>query len=109
MENAVDFTLNASYIEDTEQKFALDSDLGNALQSGPDNIIKDVDFYDYAESFTEGQSRINASAIVGYQFSQTIKANFEYSYRQIIPKSSLVFPRTDHDLLFNVIVSIRSD
>jgi len=109
LENAVDFTLNASYIEDTEQKFALDSDLSNALQNGPDTIVKDVDFYDYSESFTEGQSRINASAIVGYQFSQTIKANFEYSYRQIIPKSSLVFPRTDHDILFNVIVSIRSD
>lgn len=109
LENAVDFTLNASYIEDTEQKYALDSDLNNALQNGPDTINRDVDAYDFTESFTEGQSRINASAIIGYQFSQTIKANFEYSYRQIIPKSSLVFPRTDHDLLFNVIVSIRSD
>jgi cell surface protein SprA len=109
LDNAVDFTVNASYIEDTEQKFALDSDLANALQSGSDTIIKDVELYDYTDSFTEGQSRINASAIIGYQFSQTIKANFEYSYRQIIPQSSLVFPRIDHDILFNVIVSIRSD
>ena len=109
LDNAVDFTLNASYIEDTEQKFILDSDLANALQEGPEDIVKDVDLFDFTESFTEGQTRINGSAIVGYQFSQTIKANFEYSYRQIIPQSSLVFPRTDHDILFNIIVSIRSN
>ncbi len=109
LDNAVDFTLNASYIEDTEQKFILDSDLDNALQVGHENINKDVDAYDFTESFTEGQSRVNGSAIIGYQFSQTIKANFEYTYRQIIPQSSLVFPRIDHDLLFNIIVSIRSN
>ena len=68
-----------------------------------------MDAYDFTESFTEGQSRVNGSAIIGYQFSQTIKANFEYTYRQIIPQSSLVFPRIDHDLLFNIIVSIRSN
>lgn len=109
LDNAVDFTLNASYIEDTEEKFILDSDLDNALQEGHEDIVRDVDAYDFTESFTEGQSRINGSAIIGYQFSQTIKANFEYSYRQIIPQSSLVFPRIDHDILFNIIVSIRSD
>lgn len=109
LENAVDFTLNTSYIEDTEQKFILDSDLDNALQVGHENIVKDVDAYDFTESFTEGQTRINGSAIIGYQFSQTIKANFEYTYRQIIPQSSLIFPRIDHDILFNIIVSIRSN
>ncbi len=55
LDNAVDFTLNASYIEDTEEKFILDSDLDNALQEGHEDIVRDVDAYDFTESFTEGQ------------------------------------------------------
>ncbi len=107
-DNAVDLTLNGSFIEDTEQKFILDSDIDNVLQSRPEVINRDPDAYDFTQSFTEGQSRVNASAVIGYRFSQTIKANFEYTFNKIIPKSSLVYPRTDHDILFNVIVSIRS-
>ncbi len=108
-ENAVDFTINTSYTEDTEDKFVLNSDLSNALEAGPESIIKEPDFYDYSRSFTGGQARFNGSAIVGYQFSQMIKANFEYSYNRLIPKSSRVFARTDHDIRFNIIVSLRSD
>ncbi|MDZ7715563.1 MAG: cell surface protein SprA [Balneolaceae bacterium] len=109
IENALDITLNAGYIEDTEQKYTLDSDLDNALQQPPSTIIQDPSIYDFSKSFTGGQSRINASSIIGYQFSQTIKANFEYTYSKLIPKSTGVFPRTDHDLRFNVVVSIRSN
>lgn len=72
------------------------------------NLIKNPALYDFTSSFTGGQSRINASVIVGYRFSETLKANFEYSFRKLIPKSTGIFPRTDHDILFNVIVSIRS-
>ncbi|HEX6981910.1 MAG TPA: cell surface protein SprA [Balneolaceae bacterium] len=109
IENTIDLTFSGSYIEDEEQKFVLDSDLGNALEVGPENIIKDPARYDFTSSFTGGQSRINLSATVGYQFSQTIRANFQYSYNRLIPKSSGFYARTDHDLLFNVVVSIRSD
>ncbi len=106
IKNAVDFTLNAGYIEDTETKYVLSADLDNVFEDP--NLVKNPALYDFTSSFTGGQSRINASLIVGYQFSQTIKANFEYSYSKLIPKSTGVFPRTDHDILFNVIVSIRS-
>ena len=109
LQNAVDLVFNGSFIEDTQQKYILDSDLDNALQAGPEVINRDPSTYEITRSFTEGQSRINTSAVIGYQFSRTIKANFEYSFSKIIPKSSLVFPRTDHDVLFNVIVNIRSD
>ncbi len=109
LENAVDITLNGSYIEDEEEKFVLDSDLSNALEDGPDTIIKDPNRYDFSSSFTGGQARINGSAVLGYQFSQTIQANFEYTYSRLIPKSSSVYARTDHDIRFNVVVSIRSN
>ncbi|MDZ7773470.1 MAG: cell surface protein SprA [Balneolaceae bacterium] len=107
--NAVDVTINGSYIEDTEQKFRLDSDLDNALVQPPQHIDRDVHAYGYASSFTGGQSRINGSAVIGYQFSQTIRANFEYTYSRLIPKSSGIYARTDHDLRFNVVVSIQSN
>jgi cell surface protein SprA len=104
--NAVDFSMNTSYLQDTETKYVLGSDLNDALE-GPQS--RDPDDYDFSSSFTGGQARINGSAIVGYQFSQTFKANFEYVYNRLIPKSTGVFPRTDHDIRFNVIVSIRSE
>jgi cell surface protein SprA len=109
IENAVDFTINANYIEDTEQKFILASDLDNALRSDAGTIVRNADLYDFSRSFRGGQSRFNGSAIIGYQFSQTINANFEYTYSRLIPKSTGIYPRTDHDLRFNVVVSIRSN
>ncbi|WP_185958268.1 cell surface protein SprA [Fodinibius sediminis] len=109
IENAVDFTINGSYIEDEEKKYVLDSDLGNALEGGTGDFGQDLDQYDFSRSFTGGQSRINGSAVIGYQFSQTIQANFEYAFSRLIPKSSNIYARTDHDLRFNVVVSIRSD
>lgn len=106
--NAVDFTINTSYIEDLETKYVLGSDLDDVFeQQSPGN--RNPDDFDFDPSITLGQSRINGSAIIGYQFSQTIKANFEYIYNRLIPQSTGVFPRTDHDLRFNIIVSIRSN
>lgn len=109
LENAVDFTINGSYIEDVEKKYDLSSDLDEALKSGPSVIDRDPNKYDFASTFTGGQSRINASAVVGYQFSQTIQANFEYNYSRLIPKATGVYARTDHDIRFNIVVSIRSN
>lgn len=109
IDNAVDITLNGSFIEDEEKKFVLDSDLDDALEGNLDNLTTDPDQYDFSSSFTGGQSRFNGSAVVGYRFSQTIRANFEYSYSRLIPKSSNVYARTDHDIRFNVVMSIRSD
>lgn len=109
IKNAVDFTINGSYIEDVQKKYDLASDLDEALKSGPGSIDKDPNKYDFASTFTGGQSRINASAVIGYQFSQTIQANFEYDYSRLIPKATGVYARTDHDIRFNVVVSIRSD
>ena len=106
IDNAIDFTVNGSYIEDEEKKYILDSDIESALEK---NIRLDPEQYNFSSSFTGGQSRINGSAIVGYQFSQTIQANFEYTYNRLIPKSSNIYARTDHDIRFNIVVSIRSE
>ncbi|HKK45526.1 MAG TPA: cell surface protein SprA [Balneolaceae bacterium] len=109
IKNAVDFTINGSYIEDVKKKYDLTSDLDDALQNDPNTIDLDPKIYDFSSVFTGGQSRINASAVVGYQFSQTIQANFEYDYSRLIPKATGVYARTDHEIRFNVVVSIRSD
>lgn len=109
VQNAVDITLNGNYTEETQQKFRLDSDLDNALTEPPDRLNRDPEAYGFGSSFTGGQSRINGSAVIGYQFSQAIRANFEYTYSRLIPKSSGIYARTDHDLRFNVIVSIQSN
>jgi hypothetical protein len=106
--NAVDFTLNGSYIEDTESKFVLGSDLDNAFELQRPTS-RDPEDFDFSSDFTGGQTRVNASAIIGYQFSQTIKANFEYTFNRLIPQSTGVFARTDHDILFDIIVSIISN
>jgi len=109
LENALDFTLNGSYIEDVEKKYELDSDLDLALQEGPDQINRDVRNATFSGTITGGQARYNGSAIIGYQFSQTLQANFEYNYSKLIPKTSGVYGRTDQDIRFNIVVSIRSD
>ena len=109
LDNAVDITLNGSYIEDEEKKFELDSDLDEALAAGPDDIIKDPDRAEFSSTVTGGQARINGSAVIGYQFSQMIQANFEYNYSKLLPKTSGVYGRTDHDIRFNIVVSIRSN
>ncbi len=104
--NDVDLTFTASYNKDVEKQYVLSSDLDDALRNyrGTGSLQRGH----YSSSFTSGQDRINASAIIGYHFSQTVKANFEYDYNRLIPKSTGVFPRTDQDIKFNIIVSFRS-
>ncbi|WP_138429269.1 cell surface protein SprA [Fodinibius saliphilus] len=109
IDNAVDFSLNGSYLEDEEKKYQLSSDLDEALTAGPDDIVKDAGRADYSGTVTGGQSRIRGAAVIGYRFSQTIQANFEYNYSKLIPKTSGVYGRTDHDIRFNIVVSIRSN
>jgi hypothetical protein len=105
--NAVDLTLNASYYQDIEKKYMLSSDLDRALQgySGPESLENVT----YSSSFTSGQNRIDTSAIVGYHFSQAVKANVEYDYKRLIPQSTSVFPRTEQEIRFNVTVAIQSN
>lgn len=109
IKNAVDITLNGSYIEDEEKKYQLNSDLGQALVAGPDELIRDADAAEFSGTITGGQARVNGSAIIGYRFSQMIQANFEYNYNRLIPKTSGIYGRTDHDIRFNIVVSIRSN
>lgn len=107
--NNVDITLNGSFIEDSEQRYRLESDLQEALQSGDSgNINRNVDAYTFNPGRARGQSRVNASAIIGYRFSSTIQANVEYSFSNIIPKSSATVRRTTHDIRFSIRMNIRS-
>lgn len=106
--NNVDLSLTGNYIEDTEQRFLLDADLERALQDGATTIDRNPDSYSFNPRPPTGQTRINAQLVVGYRFSNTLNANFEYGFSQILPKSSSTFKRTTHDIRFNIRINIRS-
>ncbi|MDZ7718971.1 MAG: cell surface protein SprA [Balneolaceae bacterium] len=104
----VDLTFNGSLIEDTEQRFLLDANLDAALQESAGTIDRDPNAYSFTPGAINGQSRINASMVVGYRFSNTIQANFEYAFSQVLPKSTRTFKRTTHDIRFSIRINIRS-
>lgn len=107
--NSVDITINGSFLDDKEERFLLDADLSNALESGnADEIIRDPSIYDLNEPRVSGQARFNGSIILGYRFSQTVQANFDYSYSRINPKSTQLFRRSTHDIRFNIRINISS-
>ena len=108
LSNNVDLSLTGNYIEDTEQRFLLDADLERALQDGATTIDRNPDSYSFNPRPPTGQTRINAQFVVGYRFSNTLNANFEYGFSQILPKSSSTFKRTTHDIRFNIRINIRS-
>lgn len=104
----IDLTLNGSVIEDTERNYLLTTDLNEALSTGAGEINRDPDAYRVNAPRLSGQSRINGSAIVGYRFSTTVQANFEYAFSQLLPKSTRTFKRTTHDIRFSFRINIRS-
>jgi len=108
LSNNVDLSLTGNYIEDTEQRFLLDADLERALRDDFSVIDRNPDAYDFNPRPPTGQTRINAQFVVGYRFTNTVNANFEYGFSQILPKSSSTFKRTTHDIRFNVRINIRS-
>jgi hypothetical protein len=108
LSNNLDITLNGNYIEDSEQRFLLDADIDRALSESHDTIVRDPSQYSISPRPPSGQTRINASTIFGYRFSNTLQANFEYAFSRILPKSTRSFERTTHDIRFNIRINIRS-
>ncbi len=106
--NTLDLNLNVNYAEDLRKTYALNSDLGDVFRGPANDIIRDPGFYEPAEPTERGDARLTITPSIGYTFSQTIRANFEYRYFQLTPRSSGVFPRTDQDIMFNIVVTIRS-
>lgn len=109
LNNQIDINLTVSYTEDSNLVHRLNQDLGDALQSLPNVLNRDAAQYTPGTPEERGDARIQVTPSFNYQFSQTVTAGFEYSYRQLIPKSTGVFPRTDQDIRFNIVVSIRSN
>lgn len=109
LNNQIDMNLTISYSEDTNLIYRLNQDLSDALQAPPGQLLKDVTQYVPQPPEEKGDARIQVTPSFKYQFSQTVTAGFEYSYRQVIPKSSGIYPRIDQDIRFNIVVSIRSN
>ncbi len=106
--NTLDLNLNVNYAEDLRKTYAMNSDLADVFRGQPGDIVRDPSFYEPAEPTERGDARLTITPSIGYTFSQTIRANFEYRYFQLMPRSSGVFPRTDQDIMFNIVVTIRS-
>lgn len=108
LQNTLDMSLTFSYIEDKTYTYRLNQDIQDVLTTPPDQLVKDVMQYTPNNPNERGDIRINIAPLIGYQFSQSVKANFEYRYSRLIPRSTGVFPRVTQDIRFNIIVSIRS-
>lgn len=108
LDNTIDINLNVNYAEDIRLTYLLNNDLGEILRGAPDTIDRDVKMYEPAEPSERGDARITITPSIGYTFSQTIRMNFEYRYFQLLPRSSNVFARTDQDIIFNIVITIRS-
>lgn len=110
LQNTLDLSASASFLEDKNVRLDLNRDLVDAFRNTP--YSTDPNDYEITtdRKLTEtGDSRIKFSFLVGYQFSRMIKANFEYTYDHLIPKSTNIFERVNQDIRFNIIVSIRSN
>lgn len=105
--NEVDLGLTFSYNQDLRLIYRLNQDLGEVFSQDLSGT-EDPEAFTHPEPEEQGDTRINITPRIGYQFSQTITVNFEYNYRRLLPKSSNVFPRTDQDFRFNIVVNIRS-
>jgi cell surface protein SprA len=108
-QNTLNLRLSVSYNEDVTNTFLLNTDLQQVLQLGQDDLILDQSLYNPGEPNVRGDNRIQIAPLIGYEFSQTVKMNLEYTFFKLMPKSSNIFPRTDQDIRFNIIVSIRSN
>jgi cell surface protein SprA len=108
LQNTLDMSLSLSYIEDKTLTYRLNQDIQEVLSLPADQLVKDVMQYTPGNPNERGDVRINITPLIGYQFSQSVKANFEYRYSRLIPRSTGVFPRVTQDIRFNIIVSIRS-
>ncbi len=106
IKNNIDVTLNGGFADDQEQKFYLNQDIDQVLKDP--NLLPKVGQYDYTQPPITGQKRINASLVIGYRFSQTVSSNFEYTFTKVNPTSSVIPPRTNHDIRFNFRIAIQS-
>lgn len=109
LQNTLDMSLSVTYTENLTLTYRLNQDIQQVLSQQLDPFERDVNLYTPEAPNERGDVRIDVTPLIGYQFSQSVKANFEYRYSQLIPKSTGVFPRTTQDIRFNIIVSIRSN
>lgn len=109
LSNQLDLDLTMSYNRDLTLVYRLNEDINEVLQSPPDELASDADAYTAASPEERGDSRIQVTPSFRYRFSEIVTASFEYSFRRLMPRSTNVFPRTDQDIRFNIVISIRSN
>lgn len=105
VKNNIEMGIRASYNNDSEASYKLDTDLDNALSDGVSAQSNVNDAEILSERIT-GQKRVNGTFTLGYQISSSIASNFEYTYSRI--ESNNIPTRTNHDIRFNIRIAIRS-
>lgn len=110
LRNTLDLSVSGSYYDETNIRRIFAGVLANTLSTGITSTnANDYEVIDNSESSLIGDTRVKLTGLVGYQFSSMLKANFEYTYDHVIPKSTSSFERTTQNIRFNIIVSIRSN
>jgi cell surface protein SprA len=109
LQNTLDMSLTVAYIENLTLTYRLNQDIQEVLSQPVDPSMRNPNLYTPQAPNERGDIRIDITPLIGYQFSQSVKANLEYRYSQLIPKSTGVFPRTTQDIRVSVVVSIRSN
>jgi cell surface protein SprA len=110
LQNTLTTTLNFNYAEEVTYTLPLGEALNKAFQTdSPAFIARDPKLGVLVRDEPTGTGRINASMVLGYQFSSMITANFEYAYTHILPRSSNTFERVTQDFRFNIVVAIRGN
>ncbi|MCH8523646.1 MAG: cell surface protein SprA [Balneolales bacterium] len=109
LQNTLDMSLTVAYVESLTLTYRLNQDIQEVLSQPIDPSLRNPSLYTPQAPNERGDIRIDVTPLIGYQFSQSVKANLEYRYSQLIPKSTGVFPRTTQDIRVSVIVSIRSN
>jgi cell surface protein SprA len=109
LQNTLDMSLSLTYAESLTLTHRLNQDIQEILSGLVPVSDRNASLYSPLEPNERGDVRIDIAPLIGYQFSQTVRANFEYRYSRLIPKSTGVFPRVNQDIRLNIIVSIRSN
>lgn len=109
LQNTLDMSLTVAYVDQLQLTYRLNQDVQEVLSQPIDPSLRNPSLYTPQAPNERGDVRIDITPLVGYQFSQAVKATLEYRYSQLIPKSTGVFPRTTQDIRVSVIVSIRSN
>lgn len=109
LKNTVRFTVTGGITRDENIKLNVGDILRRALDPNSEAFLaQDPTLVENQVENVQGQTRRQASLVIGYEFSRMVTASFNYNYQHTIPRSTTSFERIDQSLLFNIVININS-